>query len=319
MAGLTTSDQMVIKSHQINLNGKNMSLKYSSLMFVVTSLLAGCAVGPDYSSPELSTPQHFFGQSSLGKQETINNTNLQAWWERFGDEQLTRYISTALQQNLDLTQAAPRVTQAQAGLGAANAALLPAGYISGQAARAYQSIETPLGQVLNSSPGFDRYGNRYEANLSASWELDLFGGLRRDREIALAEYQATSAGVAATRLAVTAQTANIYINIRALQTRLNIARKQVATQQEMLALLNLLYNKGLIAERQVQQAQASLAQTQSFVPALEASLEAAMNALDVILGTTPGTHRAELATLAPIPTTPTITEMVAIPAHRITS
>jgi len=171
----------------------------------------------------MSIPQHFFGQSSLGKQETINNTNLQAWWERFGDEQLTRYISTALQQNLDLTQAAPRVTQAQAGLGAANAALLPAEYISGQAARAYQSIETPLGQVLNSSLGFDLYGNRYEANLIASWELDLFGGLRRDRETALAEYQATSAGVAATRLAVTAKTANIYINIRALQTRLNIA------------------------------------------------------------------------------------------------
>lgn len=278
-------------------------------MFVVTSLLAGCAVGPDYSPPELSTPRHFHGQLSLGKQETLDNAKLQAWWERFGDEQLSRYITIALEQNLDLSQATARVTQAQAGLGMANAALLPSGNISGQAARAYQSVETPLGQVLNSSPGFDRYGNRYEANLSASWELDLFGGLRRDREAALAEYQATTAGVAATGLAVTAQTANIYITIRALQTRLNIARRQVATQQETLDLLNLLYNSGLAAERQVQQARASLTQAQAYVPALEAGLETAMNALDVILGTPPGTHRAELATLVPIPSTPTITEM----------
>lgn len=288
---------------------KNMSLKHSSLIFIVTNLLAGCAVGPDYRAPELSTPQHFHGQLSLGKQEALDDAKLQAWWERFGDKQLSHYITIALEQNLDLSQATARVTQAQAGLGMANSALLPSGNISGQAARAYQSVETPLGQVLNSSPGFDRYGNRYEANLSASWELDLFGGLRRDREAALAEYQATTAGVAATRLAVTAQTANIYITIRALQTRLNIAHSQVATQQARLDLLNLLYNSGLAAERQVQQTRASLAQAQAYVPALEAGLETAMNAMDVILGTPPGTQRAELATLAPIPSTPTITEM----------
>ncbi|MFP3802957.1 TolC family protein, partial [Paraburkholderia sp. SIMBA_027] len=84
------------------------------------------------------------------------------------------------------------------GLGAANAALLPSGNISGQAARSYQSIETPLGQVLNSTPGFDRYGSSYELDLDASWEVDVFGGLRRGREAALAEYQASEAGVAAT-------------------------------------------------------------------------------------------------------------------------
>lgn len=286
-----------------------MLLKYSSLMLVVTSLLTGCAVGPDYTPPQFSTPKHFFGQSSLGKQDAIDDAYLQAWWKKFGDEQLTRYITIALKQNLDLAQATARLAQAQAGLGAASAALLPSGNISGQAARSYQSVETPLGQILSSSPAFDRHGNNYEANLNASWELDLFGGLRRDREAALAEYQATSAGMAATRLAVAAQTASIYINIRALQTRLNIAHKQVETQQQMLALTNLLYNKGLAAERQVQQSQASLAQVQASEPALEASLDAALNALDVMLGTPPGTHRAELTSLAPIPATPKIMGM----------
>lgn len=157
---------------------------------------------------------------------------------------------------------------------------------------------------MNSSPSFDRYGSSYETNLNASWELDLFGGLRRDREAALAEYQATSAGIAATRLAVAAQTASIYVNIRAIQARLDIARKQVETQQQMLEMINLLYSKGLVPERQVHQTQAMLAQYQATVPLMEASLETTMNALDVILGTLPGSHRAELTAIVPLPSIP---------------
>ncbi len=113
------------------------------------------------------------------------------WWEGFDDPALTEFVAKALEQNLDLAQASARVAQARAGLGAANAALLPSGNISGQAARSYQSVETPLGQVLNSTPGYDRYGSAYELNLDASWEVDLFGGLRHGREAALAEYQAS--------------------------------------------------------------------------------------------------------------------------------
>jgi outer membrane protein TolC len=97
---------------------------------------------------------------------------------------------------------------------------------------------------LNSTPGFDRYGNAYEANLGASWELDVFGGLRRGREAALAEYQSSEAGAVATRLAVAAQTADIYITIRGLQARLDVARRQVQTQQELLSTINLLVWQG---------------------------------------------------------------------------
>lgn len=286
-----------------------MRLKHSFIMLTVTSMLAGCAVGPDYIPPKLSTPNHFYGQNSVGKQETTVDAQLDVWWEKFGDAQLTHYIAIALDQNLDLAQATARLAQARAGLGAANAALLPSGSISGQAARAYQSVETPLGQVLNSSPSFDRYGSSYETNLNASWELDLFGGLRRDREAALAEYQATSAGIAATRLAVAAQTASIYVNIRAIQARLDIARKQVETQQQMLDMTNLLYSKGLVPERQVHQTQAMLAQYQATVPLMEASLETTMNALDVILGTLPGSHRAELTAIVPLPSIPNTINM----------
>ncbi len=175
------------------------------------------------------------------------------WWEGFGDPVLTDFVSRALEQNLDLAQASARITQARAGLGAANAALVPSANISGQAARSYQSVETPLGQVLNSTPGYDRYGTSYEVDLGASWEVDVFGGLRRAREAAFAEYQASEADGVATRLAIAAQTADAYITIRGLQARLDIANRQVETQQGLLEKVRLLNAKGLAADYQVQQ------------------------------------------------------------------
>ncbi|MHA3737787.1 efflux transporter outer membrane subunit [Pseudomonas sp. Eth.TT006] len=269
-------------------------------------LLAGCAVGPDYRRPDAPLSDHYLGHSAADSKSATSPASLATWWQNFNDPLLTSLVSQALQQNLDLAQAAARVTQARAGLGAANAALLPSANVSAQAARAYQSVETPLGQVLNSTPGYDRYGNAYEANLEAGWEIDVFGGLRREREAALAEYQASAAGVNATRLAVAAQTADIYITLRGLQARLDIANRQVDTRRELLEKVRLLYTKGLAAEYQVRQAEGELAQVQATVPVLQSGLEAAMNAMDVMLGTPPGTHRTQLAGDADIPLAPSL-------------
>ncbi|ENU09831.1 TolC family protein [Acinetobacter calcoaceticus] len=225
------------------------------LLPILTSILAACTVGPNYKRPSISLPEQYLG-ARLNSPSDETKADIEVWWKSFNDPQLTRYVTLALKQNLDLTQAYTRVTQAQAGLSAVHASLRPIGSVDAQAAKAYQSVETPLGQVLNSMPNFDRHGSSYEANLSATWELDIFGGLRRDRESALANYQASNAGTSAVRLMVAAQTANLYINIRGLQSRLDIA----------------------------------------------------MNALDVMLGTVPGTHRAELTELKPIPVIPNITE-----------
>ncbi|WP_374496663.1 efflux transporter outer membrane subunit [Vogesella indigofera] len=283
-----------------------MLAKHPLALLIAASLLTGCAVGPDYVRPDMPMPERYLGAATVEQRHASTRADLAVWWEGFGDPQLSRYVMLALEQNLDLAQASARVVQARAGLGAAHAALLPAGNVSGQAARAYQSVETPLGKILNSAPGFDRYGNAYEANLGASWELDLFGGLRRGREAALSEYQASEAGATATRLAVAAQTADIYISIRGLQTRLDVARRQVQKQQALLKIIRLLYGKGLAAELQVNQAEGVLAQVQSSVPVLETGLDAAMNALDVMLGSSPGTHRAELAEVGAIPLSPRI-------------
>jgi NodT family efflux transporter outer membrane factor (OMF) lipoprotein len=283
-----------------------MLLKRTLLMIAVASLSTACAVGPDYIRPDPQVPGRYLGQTAIEQRHANASADLMVWWEGFGDPQLTRFVTLALKQNLDLAQASARVAQARAGFGAANAVLLPSGNIGVQGARAYQSVETPLGQVLNSTPNFDRYGNAYEANLGVGWELDIAGGLRRGREAAFADYQASEAGAVATRLAVAAQTADIYISIRGLQTRLDIARKQVQTQQELLATINLLYGKGLAAELQVRQAEGALAQVRASVPVLEAGLDTAMNALDVMLGTAPGTHRDELAHGGVIPAAPQI-------------
>ncbi|KFX26642.1 efflux transporter outer membrane subunit [Ralstonia solanacearum] len=280
--------------------------KHSLAALFVASVATGCAVGPDYVKPDVPVPERFLGQAAVEQRATNAEADLSAWWAGFSDPQLTRFVHLALEQNLDLAQAFARVTQARAGLGAANAALLPSGNVTGQAARAYQSVETPLGRVLNSRPGFDRYGNAFEADVNASWELDVFGGLRRGREAALADYQASKAGAVATRLVVAAQTADIYIAVRGLQTRLKVARHQVQTQEELLSTVNLLYGKGLAAELQVRQVEGALAQVRASIPQLEVGLDAAMNALDVMLGSLPGTHRTELAEGGDIPAAPQI-------------
>ncbi|GLG83795.1 efflux transporter outer membrane subunit [Acinetobacter calcoaceticus] len=284
-----------------------MLSRSSVLLPILTSILAACTVGPNYKRPSISLPEQYLG-ARLNSPSDETKADIEVWWKSFNDPQLTRYVTLALKQNLDLAQAYTRVTQAQAGLSAVNASLRPIGTVDAQAAKAYQSVETPLGQVLNSMPNFDRHGSSYEANLSATWELDIFGGLRRDRESALANYQASNAGASAVRLMVAAQTANLYINIRGLQSRLDIAQQQLQTQQRLLSIIQLLYSKGLASEFQVKQAKANVAQVLAVVPALGMNLDIAMNALDVMLGTIPGTHRAELTELKPIPVIPNITE-----------
>jgi len=272
------------------------------------TLVAGCAVGPDYGSPKIDVSSRFLGQQAVTQRDAQSKADLKDWWTGFNDPLLTRFVALALDQNLDVAQAAARVAQARASLRLADAALLPSADVSAQGAKVYQSVETPLGQVLNATPGFDRSGSYYEANLGASWEMDAFGGLRRGREAARAEYAASEAGAVATRLAVAAQTADVYVTVRGLQASIAIARQQAETRRQLLSTVKLQYEKGIAAELQVRQAEGSLAQVEAQIPVLEAGLDAAMNALDVLLGVQPGTYRAELSPAASIPIAPDLAE-----------
>lgn len=251
-------------------------------------------------------PAAFIGQSALESRSASQSADIVTWWEGFNDPVLTQLETAALAQNLSLEQAMARVTQSRASLRAATAALLPSAGVTGQASTNHLSEQTPLGRVVSATPGFDRNGEYYEADVNAAWEIDLFGGLRREREGAVASYQAAKADAAAARLTVTAQTADVYVTIRGLQTRIAIAKDQINTQQQLLSTVKLQYQKGVAARLQMSQSEGALAQVQASLPVLEDALESAQNALDVLLGSQPGTYRALLAAPAPIPAAPAI-------------
>jgi NodT family efflux transporter outer membrane factor (OMF) lipoprotein len=279
----------------------------SRVFLLAPALLAGCAVGPDYHRPEVAAPAAFMGTPAVAARDAAGPAQDDArWWAGFGDPLLTSLVEKALAQNLDIAQAVARVTQARAGLHAADAALLPSGTVSGSAAALRMSGDTLQGRQLTAF-GTSRNTENYELDLGASWEIDLFGGLRRDREAAQDEYQATRAGVAAARLSVAAQVADTYIAIRGLQARLAVAEEQADTQQRLVDTIALQYRKGVAAELQLRQAEGVLAQVKGTIPGLQVALDGALNALDVLEGVPPGSGRAQLVAPAAIPAAPAIT------------
>jgi len=292
-----------------------MRFSRPTLIAATAALLAGCATAPAYVRPQVSSPPAYMGGPAVdANAERTAKVDLVNWWRSFNDPLLASLVERALAQNLDLQQASARVVQARASLRHANADLLPSGQVSGQASDNYQSIESPQGRIASALPGFQREAQSYELNVGASWELDLFGGKDAARDAARADWQTSAAAAAAARLTVAAQTADTYIAIRSLQARLDVARDQRKTQQQLVDLIALQYRKGVAAEMQLRQAEGALAQVKAAVPELEQNLETAMNALDVLLGLQPGSTRSELATAAPIPAPPAVSSAGGPPA-----
>ncbi len=264
-------------------------------------------MGPRYVAPALPTPATYMGGASVeARPVAADAADMARWWQSFRDPTLTGLVEQALAQNLDLAQAKARVLQTRSALTSANAALLPSGQISGQVGESYQSLETPIGRIGSAFPEFERSTEIYEANLGASWELDVFGGRDAARDAARADWQASAAGAIAARLAVAAQTADTYILVRALQARLDVARAQAATQQRLVDLIALRFRKGLAAERELRQAEGAAAQMHAGVPAIQNQLDIAMNALDVLIGAQPGATRSLVGVPAAIPSAPAI-------------
>ena len=231
---------------------------------------------------------------------------LDRWWTGFCDPVLTSIVERALEQNLDLASALARVDQARAAARDAGAALLPTADATSQALKARLSLEGVIGSIGRHLPGFDRDVSLYDVGVGASWEIDLFGGLRRAAEAANAEAEAAEAAGAGSRITVAADAADAYFLIRGFQARLAFAREQVATDERLLELVRLRFARDVASDREVAQSEALLAQARSTVPLLLSGLEAELNRLDVLMGDQPGTHAAELAREAAIPAIPTI-------------
>src|SRR5216684_1562532 len=139
--------------------------------------LTACAVGPNYhpTTPTLAS----FHNAPVGSTTAGKPTRLDEWWLAFNDPNLTRIVQRALDQNLDLAASLARVTQARAAASAAGANLLPTADLNAQAAALRQSLDSPIGEIAKNFPGYSRDQRLYDVGAQASWEIDLFGGLRR--------------------------------------------------------------------------------------------------------------------------------------------
>lgn len=272
---------------------------------ILTMSVSGCAVGPDYHAPS-TTLEAFHNLGAVETRKTGARPPLDRWWAGFDDPALTRIVQRALDQNLDLAAAVARVEQARAAARESGAQLLPTVDLTGQAAKLRQSLESPIGALARNYPGYNRNQTLYDTGVGASWEIDLFGGLRRGAEAASAEAEAAEADRLGTRILVAADAAEAYFQIRGDQARIAVAEAQVVTDERLLELIRLRFAKGLAADREPAQAEALLSQARASLQPLRIDLEAQLNRLDVLMGVQPGTYASELRTPTAIPAVPGI-------------
>lgn len=258
------------------------------------------AVGPDYQRPEpVLTRGYQAAPPTPGRTAAI-----EAWWSGFDDPVLSQVVARAGAQNLDLAQARARLTQSRALARAAGANLAPRVGAAGSAARSSQSLLNPIGEIGRHLPGFERDIDEVSLGASATWEIDLFGGLRREHEAAQAQALSAEEAAEAARLSVMADAADAYLQARAYQGRLSVARQQLQTQTDLVALLKRRLAEGVSPEREWRQAQALEDGVRASLPPLQAALDGALNRLDVLMGAQPGTYRSELLATEALPAAP---------------
>jgi multidrug efflux system outer membrane protein len=264
-------------------------------------VVGGCAVGPNYQRPAVSTPTQWNEPLSGG--ETNASASPAVWWRNFHDAELDSLIDRAAQSNLDLQIAQARVREARAQYGVVNADFLPTLDASGAFERQRQSHNQPLFSAFQ-IPSSAFQNNVYQAGFDASWEIDVFGGKRRTVEAAKAEVAAAEFGRRDTAVTLLGEVARNYVDVRGYQRRLAIANENIAAQAKALAITEKRFTNGLTSNLDVQQARTLLATTTAEIPTLETALRISIHRLGVLLGQPPGTLLAELSKTAPIPAAP---------------
>jgi NodT family efflux transporter outer membrane factor (OMF) lipoprotein len=265
----------------------------------VLAVLAACAVGPAYRPPDLALPASFVHAQDIADTSSVD-TN---WWQQFHDPALTALIAQALAQNLELSQAAARLAASRAAAAGAGAALLPNGNVQGAASESENALRSPIGRLAQ-AVGAPRVYSAYAVGTQASWEIDLFGSLRRGREAARAQVQAAEMSQAAVRVAVAAETADAYLTLRGLQAQLRLAADQEQTQSRLVDLVQRRLREGVSADRELQRAIGELERLRALQAPLRAAIEAQSYRIDVLTGNVAGTHYSELNQIADQPIAP---------------
>jgi len=284
---------------------RKLTLRVGSVL-ALAATLTGCAVGPKYRRPTVNLQPFHNAPSIEARTSSLPAPPFDQWWTGFHDAELTRIVKRTLDQNLDLAAAMTRVQQAHAAARGAGAQRLPSGNLYASTTTLYQSTESMTGRLASHAPGYNRSQNYYDLGFIASWEMDLFGGLKKGAEAAAAEAQAAEALRTGTRITVAAEAADAYMQIRGAQARLIFAKGQIATDEHLVELVQQRRDAGIASDRELAQAQAVLSQAKATIPLLTVSLEAQLNRLDVLMGAQPGTYAAELSPVADIPDVPEI-------------
>ncbi len=268
-----------------------------ALAVACAALLAACAVGPDYRRPDVDAPPSWRVTEAEAKDAA--NT---AWWEQFDDPVLDNLVRAALRENLDLRIATARIDEFAGRYGVARADLFPQAGASAEAGRQRTTEETgnAVPSTFNSTLDF------YSAALNASWEIDIWGRIRRATESARAALLSSREGRRAVILSLVGSVAGSYVNLRDLDRQLEIANETAKSRGDSLALFKLRFEGGVTSEVEYMQVKSLYEEAMATIPALQKAIAQQENALSLLLGRNPG----------PIPRGRTIGELPvpAIPA-----
>ena len=280
------------------------------MLLAVMLVAAGCAVGPDFRRPQTAVPPAWSNLSSGETQATSVTTpqppNLVEWWKTFNDPILTSLVERAIASNLDLRQAEARIRQARSTRGIAVSGLFP----EVDAASSYtRSLNSSASFGSSGSTNLQAWSRRspkdlFQAGLDAAWELDIFGGIRRSVEAAQANLQAAVEDRRAVLVSLVAEVGVNYVSLRGFQQQILIARHNLETQKHTAEITRKRFEAGFVSGLDAANANALVATTESQIPLLESSAQAAIYSLSVLLGLQPAALAQELSSDRPIPTTP---------------
>ncbi|MBA2932614.1 efflux transporter outer membrane subunit [Sphingomonas sp. CGMCC 1.13654] len=276
---------------------------------VVSALLAGCTVGPNYSGPPVAAPKAAKAPAFVraGDAPVAATPPVARWWESLNDTTLTALENRALSANPDLAAAEAKLRQARASLREQKANLLP----KGSASALYAHARFPGLDLGSSDSGSGQGGSGsvsdidlYNLGFDASWEVDIFGGQRRAIEAARATAEGAEASLADAQVSLTAEVAQAYINVRDRQRRIALNQQSIAMQEQMLALTRQRFERGTASRLDVERLSQQLDSTRADVTPLHAELDAYLDELATLTGDEPGALDATMATPAPLPLPP---------------
>ena len=290
----------------------------SAALGAVAACVSACTVGPNYVKPQAPTPQSYVEAADTARTaiEPVD-ADLSRWWTQIPDPTLQSLIQRALQNNLDLQTAASRVRQARQEEVIAGAKEYPSLSATGSALTLNTNAPAPPPGATPASP-LPRYLNLYAVGFDASWEVDLFGGVRRSVEEAKANTEAYRWEQRDAEVTLTAEVANDYLTLRTVQARIEVGENELARQQDLFGLIGARRKAGFVTNLDVNQQSTAVATAAAQIPQLRSEAKSEIHALGVLLGETPEALETELAATPPALPPPPPTLPTGLPSELLT-